>query len=65
MTDATLERLAFRFRQADLDNIATVAAGLRAAGRPFVRRTDVVRHALALAAAATAAAPVAALDVTR
>ena len=49
------ERHAFRLRPADLDNVAAIAAGLRTKGRPFVRRTDVIRHALALAAAAAVA----------
>lgn len=58
----TERRLAFRFTAADLDRLAIIATGLRAAGDTFANRTDALRHALKLAA--TAAAPVAALDAT-
>ena len=56
----TERRLAFRFTAADLDRLAVIATGLRAAGDTFANRTDALRHALALAASATAAAAAAA-----
>ena len=56
----TERRLAFRFTADDLDQLAVIAGGLRAAGRPFANRSDALRHALKLAAAAVQNAPVAA-----
>ena len=48
----TERRLAFRFTAADLDRLAVIATGLRAAGHTFANRTDALRHSLELAAAA-------------
>jgi len=51
------ERLAFRFTQIDRDSLAVIANGLRAAGDTYANKTDALRHALKLAAAAAAVAP--------
>ena len=47
-------RLAFRATTTDLHNLAVIATGLRATGQTFANRTDAIRHALAMMAAAFA-----------
>lgn len=49
------ERLAFRFTQTDRAQLAAIANGLRAAGDTFANKTDALRHALTMAAAAATA----------
>ena len=60
----TERRLAFRFTADDLHHLAVIATGLRAAGDTFANRTDALRHALTLAAAAVIAAPLVAPETT-
>lgn len=51
-------RLTIRPTKADIHHLDTIAAALRATGRPYCTRTDVVRHCLSVIAASVTVAPV-------
>lgn len=50
-------RLTIRPTETDLRNLDLIANALRANGRPYTTRTDVVRHCLATIAASVSIAP--------
>lgn len=56
----TLEnyKLALRPTVADMAALDTIAAALRATGRPYATRSDAMRHALRIVASAVSASPV-------
>lgn len=49
---ALAQHLIIRAHPDDIAAVATIADAMRATGRPFVTRTEAVRHALAATAAA-------------
>lgn len=49
------QRLTVRATDTDLLHLANIAVALRANGKPFVTRTDALRHALRVTAAAMVA----------
>ena len=50
-------KLALRPTAADMAALDTIAAALRATGKPYATRSDALRHALKVVASAVSASP--------